>query len=277
MGVSNIKEGMIFPTKLCGDVRVVDYQNKYSIEVEFIKTGYRYFVPASAIRNGYARDLMQPSLYGVGFIGKGKYNSREADGKSKNRAYCYWQRMIKRCYYQDSADYPMYGEKGVIVCEEWHNFQNFAKWFYEQKNHSEKGYHLDKDMLITGNKIYRPEACSIIPERVNLLCVKRESAGLSWHKEAKKWVTNIEGKAIRSLDATYLLTLYENFKRQHIYMVLVEEYSKGNIPLKMVVNIFNYVREEYKTASHPDVEEVTNETLKMLLALRGGLLGGKHE
>ena len=85
------------------------------------------------------------------------------------------------------------------------------------------------------------------------------------------------GKAIRSLDATYLLTLYENFKRQHIYMVLVEEYSKGNIPLKMVVNIFNYVREEYKTASHPDVEEVTNETLKMLLALRGGLLRGKHE
>ena len=110
MGVSKYKEGMVFPTKLCGDIRIVDYQNKYSIEVEFLKTGYCYFITASALREGYARDLMQPSLYGVGYIGIGEYSSREVCGTVKNRAYTYWSRMIKRCYYQGSEDYPMYGE-----------------------------------------------------------------------------------------------------------------------------------------------------------------------
>ena len=46
------------------------------------------------------------------------------------------------------------------VCEEWKHFSNFKKWFDE--NYIE-GFDIDKDILIKGNKVYSPEACSFVP------------------------------------------------------------------------------------------------------------------
>ena len=58
------------------------------------------------------------------------------------------------------------------VDERWHNFQNFAEWYYD--NYIE-GYHLDKDILFKGNKIYSPETCCFVPQEINKLFTKRQS------------------------------------------------------------------------------------------------------
>lgn len=58
--------------------------------------------------------------------------------------------------------------KDVTVCKEWWSYQNFAKWYDEHFYEVEGDIMcLDKDILIPGNKIYRPEACCFLPNRLN--------------------------------------------------------------------------------------------------------------
>lgn len=46
-------------------------------------------------------------------------------GKSKTRAYISWLHMIKRCTDKAHNDYAYYGGRGITVCGEWKNFENF--------------------------------------------------------------------------------------------------------------------------------------------------------
>lgn len=59
------------------------------------------------------------------------------------------------------------------VCDEWLNFQNFAKW-YDENFYEVDGerMHLDKDILVKGNKIYSPETCIFVPQKINVLFTK---------------------------------------------------------------------------------------------------------
>lgn len=36
-----------------------------------------------------------------------------------------WQSMMQRCYCQTSQGYGRYGARGIRVCRQWHDFQNF--------------------------------------------------------------------------------------------------------------------------------------------------------
>ena len=81
--------------------------------------------------------------------------------------------MLRRCYSKNSLDAsPTYND--CSVCDEWLNFQNFAKWhnenYYEVANES---MHLDKDILKKGNKIYSPETCIFVPSNINKLIINR--------------------------------------------------------------------------------------------------------
>lgn len=88
--------------------------------------------------------------------------------------------MLERCYsarYQERK--PTY--KGCSVCDEWLNYQNFAKW-YDDNYYEIKGeiMCLDKDILVKGNKIYSPENCVFVPNYINVLfarigCKNKES------------------------------------------------------------------------------------------------------
>lgn len=66
--------------------------------------------------------------------------------------------MMARCYNPKCKSYKGYGERGVIVCEEWKNsYQSFLDWSLQ--NGWEQGLHLDKDIRGTGF-LYSPETCS---------------------------------------------------------------------------------------------------------------------
>lgn len=36
--------------------------------------------------------------------------------------------MMDRCYRETANNYPQYGGRGIRVCDEWHNIENFEKW-----------------------------------------------------------------------------------------------------------------------------------------------------
>lgn len=84
--------------------------------------------------------------------------------------YKLWQNMLYRAYCpKHKLRFPTY--VGVTVCNEWLYFGNFLEWVNREVGYGghKKGFALDKDLLIKGNKVYCPEACSFVPDAVNLL------------------------------------------------------------------------------------------------------------
>lgn len=42
--------------------------------------------------------------------------------------YNVWKSMRQRCNNPNCSDYAWYGEKGILVCEEWDDFSAFREW-----------------------------------------------------------------------------------------------------------------------------------------------------
>ena len=62
--------------------------------------------------------------------------------------------MMRRCYDKKSVTYKHYGDKGITVCNEWHDRENFRKWAIE--NGYVKGLRLER-IDTKGN--YEPANC----------------------------------------------------------------------------------------------------------------------
>lgn len=63
--------------------------------------------------------------------------------------------MMRRCYNKNCVAYKDYGAKGITVCDEWHNRENFKKWALE--NGYKKGLRLNR---IDAKENYCPENCN---------------------------------------------------------------------------------------------------------------------
>lgn len=66
--------------------------------------------------------------------------------------YSVWQGMLNRCRNPNRASYKHYGERGISVCERWHNFQAFI----DDMGPRPKGYSLER---IDNNGNYEPGNC----------------------------------------------------------------------------------------------------------------------
>lgn len=76
-------------------------------------------------------------------------------GKSKTRLYDIWIAMKQRCYNTNHSHYKNYGERGILICDEWKNsFEVFAKWAFE--NGYNNNLTIDR-ININGN--YEPSNC----------------------------------------------------------------------------------------------------------------------
>jgi len=102
--------------------------------------------------------------YGVGIMDAPFRTQWVENGKNvHDKAYTAWHCMLQRCYSKGFLDkHPTY--MGCCVCEEWLTFSCFDKWFLE--NYVD-GFQLDKDILVSGNKIYSPDTCLFVPGWVN--------------------------------------------------------------------------------------------------------------
>lgn len=98
----------------------------------------------------------------------------DSTASSNQTAHYKWYRMLERCYSERYlAKKPTY--RGCCVCDEWLTFSNFEKWFSDTDNGYCERYHLDKDILVKGNKIYSPNTCCFVPQEINSLFIKYNS------------------------------------------------------------------------------------------------------
>lgn len=75
-------------------------------------------------------------------------------GFSREPLYSLWWSMKRRCNDTTSESYKNYGAKGIEVCTEWLNYEEFYKWAYS--NGYEHGLTIDR---IDPNKNYSPDNC----------------------------------------------------------------------------------------------------------------------
>ena len=130
-------------------------------------------------------------LYGLG-INDADYNVRyEVKGKTITCPYYdRWHSMLRRCYgKRELIRNPTY--TGCIVCDKWLTFSNFKAWMEQQEW---EGKHLDKDILLEGNKVYCPEYCVFVSKLTNtfLLDSRKQRGeymiGVNWHKRDEVFV-----------------------------------------------------------------------------------------
>ena len=91
--------------------------------------------------------------------------------KREYKIYTLWKNMIARVNRYDKSR-PLY--QLCTICKEWYTYSNFKSWVDDARNGYIEGYHLDKDILIKGNKVYSPNTCSFVPAEVNALLTKRQ-------------------------------------------------------------------------------------------------------
>lgn len=149
--------GDILDSKNCGKFEVVERIGKTKYLIRFINTGYEKEVLLVNIRSGQIKDPFHPCVHGVGFLGGTIQN---------NSSYNRWRNMIGRCYDNSNQRFTTYGAVGVTVCDEWHNYQNFHKWWLENGGDN-PDWEIDKDLKSSGVRVYSPETCMLIPVGLN--------------------------------------------------------------------------------------------------------------
>jgi hypothetical protein len=194
-----------------------------------------------------SKDKTKRRLLGIGYLGEGLHKTKEM-GKQTLK-YTTWNHMITRCYDKKYHEIkPTY--KDCTVAEEWHNFQNFATWWDENYYEIDgEKMHLDKDILMKGNKVYSPDTCILVPQTVNSLFLKRNSKrgdlpiGVSWHKRDKRYTSTYrDGKGSVHIgnfsSSEEAFNAYKFCKEKYIKEV-AEKY-KVEIPEKLYNALYLY-------------------------------------
>ena len=226
---------------------ITKYNNALDIDVYLTEYDYTInHVTYNNFKRGNIKCPYEPRYYGIGYLGEVKYKMSE-NGK-KTKCYNTWHNMLERCYnpkYQEK--YPTY--KDCEVHESWHNFQTFAEWYNDNyyQIHGEVMC-LDKDILIKGNKIYSPETCVFVPEKINLLFIKSDNSRGNDPIGAHQLPSgNYEVRCNNGEESDYLGrfdNIYEAFyaykvHKEKIIKQVADEY-KEYIPQKLYHALYNY-------------------------------------
>lgn len=167
--------GDVFQTKNYGTIEVMEYVDSLNCTVKF-KDGTSVNCQPHDAKRGSVKNPMAPRVRGVGFLGVGSARTKIGDITQKD--YTVWYSMLDRCYGKVTAKNLSYG--GVVVCDEWHNFQNFSFWYKSQMGAYKDDWHLDKDLLFKGCREYRPSTTRLVPKEVNAFLILRQADRGAW-------------------------------------------------------------------------------------------------
>jgi hypothetical protein len=107
---------------------------------------------------------------------------RAAGDRYRTKSGQVWSDIVKRCKIGGSHQlrYPTY--LGCKVSETFKDFQLFTNWYVSQAGYSVRGYQLDKDILVSGNKLYSEHTCVLVPQQLNLFLTDSGRARGDWQQ-----------------------------------------------------------------------------------------------
>jgi hypothetical protein len=134
-------------------------------------------------------------IFGIGISDTGDYPKSEiVEGKKRNTLeYQRWYSMFNRCY-SDKVHQQFPAYRGCSVSDNFKSFQYFAEWCQSQIGFGLEDYHLDKDILVKGNKVYSEDTCCFVPRRINFLILDNMAVqseygtGVCWDKSLNKFI-----------------------------------------------------------------------------------------
>ena len=236
--------GKVCKSKSSGDFKVLKYNDSKSVEIQFLKTGYETLARLDNIRNGKVKDRLVPSVCGVGVIGDEitKVNSKVL------KEYRLWHNMLERCYCEKlHKRNPSY--ETCEVSENFKSYPYFKEWCNSQIGFNQEGWHLDKDILVKGNKIYSEDVCCFVPQEINCLFTKHGAKrgnhpiGVYHNKKSGRFVgmLSINGKGkscgeyITAEEAFYA---YKKAKEKYIQEITNK--WKDEIDVRVYEALMNY-------------------------------------
>ena len=83
---------------------------------------------------------------------------------SHTKLYKIWEAMKQRCVNPNDPNFGRYGGRGIAVCDEWQEFEPFAKW---ANSHGYIECQCDLDRT-DNDKGYCPENCRFISHKENM-------------------------------------------------------------------------------------------------------------
>ena len=111
--------------------------------------GTTVYTNLSTIRQGQSKSC--------GCYKKEKATTHGDTGKPLNNVF---KLMHQRCYNKQCPAYANYGQRGIVVCDEWHDYETFKKWAIAAGY--KKGLQIDRKNPVIDN--YAPENCRWIPQ-----------------------------------------------------------------------------------------------------------------
>ena len=227
-------------------IRIIKCIDSHHCTIQF-EDGITLDVMTHNVLNGGVENPYHRTIYGVGYRGIGRHKSNEVGGKKITKMYNAWTSMLERCYSEEyHKKFPTY--IGCSVDYRWHCFQDFGDWF-EEHYHSEymQKWHLDKDILVNGNKIYSPDNCRLVPRIINMLITNkpRSKSGLprGVYKEGDKYSAKIYTNKKSKRIGLYL-TIQEASNAYNIvkkeWIIEVAEAWKALIAEDIYLSLINY-------------------------------------
>ena len=221
------------------EMKIIKYNNSNDIIVEFNDSfhtkkhcGWKEF------KKGEVKNPNAPTVCGAGIVGD-KYPT--SINKEKTKEYETWKTIIKRCYSENERE----KNKTYEDCEVSEEWKYFPKW----KNN--KNWHIDKDIIKQGNKIYDGKYCCLVPNYINILVRKKRerksNLPVGVVKNGDKYSSFCSNP--KEKKKTYLGTFdtpeeafqsYKKYREELNRTIAEQEYIKGNITEKCRDGIINY-------------------------------------
>ena len=226
-------------------MKIIEYKNCLNIVVQF-RDGYITNATYQEFCQEMIRNPYDKTIHNVGYIGVGLHLAT-LDGITTKK-FRVWERMLQRCYDKKFHE-KFITYENCITYEKWHNFQDFGDWFDDNYYEVEKNkMQLDKDILIKGNKIYSPDTCVFVPNKINSLFTKSNAKrgnypiGVSYHIDSGKFEAQCNNKNKKYLGIfttpEEAFSVYKIHKEKYIKQI-ADEY-KGKIPEKLYNALYKY-------------------------------------